>query len=63
MYRQCIVTAAGRAYGREMNNRDQVRAFLVSRRGRITRSRPGCRPGARPAFPGCDAARSRPCPA
>jgi transcriptional regulator with XRE-family HTH domain len=52
VYRQCIVTAGLRAYGRGMNNRDQVRDFLISRRGRITPEQAGLPAGTRRRVPG-----------
>ncbi len=52
MYRHYIAPAALGPYGRDMDNRDEVREFLTSRRARITPERAGLPGGSRCRVPG-----------
>ncbi len=52
MYRQYIPTAACGTYGRGVDNREEVREFLTSRRAKITPEQAGLPPGNRRRVPG-----------
>jgi transcriptional regulator with XRE-family HTH domain len=52
MYWQYIPTAERAAYGRGVDNRDEVREFLTSRRAKITPERAGLPSGSRRRVPG-----------
>ena len=52
MYCQYIAAAAGGAYGRGVDNRDEVREFLTSRRAKITPQQAGLAAGSRRRVPG-----------
>ncbi len=52
MYRQYIPRAERAAYGRGVDNRDEVREFLVSRRAKITPEHAGLPAGTRRRVPG-----------
>lgn len=52
MYRQYIAPVEPGSYGRCMDNRDEVREFLTSRRGKISPERAGLPAGSRRRVPG-----------
>jgi transcriptional regulator with XRE-family HTH domain len=52
VYWQCIPSAHCAAYGRGVDNREEVREFLVSRRARLTPERAGLPAGTRRRVPG-----------
>ena len=52
MYWQYIPPTGHRAYGRSVDNREEVREFLVSRRAKITPERAGLPAGAKRRVPG-----------
>ena len=52
MYWRCIPKAGQAAYGRGVDNRDEVREFLTSRRAKITPERAGLPVGVRRRVPG-----------
>jgi transcriptional regulator with XRE-family HTH domain len=52
VYRQYIPWKADRPYGRGVDNRDEVREFLTSRRAKITPERAGLPAGSRRRVPG-----------
>ncbi|SEE05929.1 Helix-turn-helix domain-containing protein [Streptomyces misionensis] len=52
MYRQCIPAGARGTYGRGVDNREEVREFLTSRRAKITPEQAGLPSGSRRRVPG-----------
>lgn len=52
MYQQGILRAAPRAYGRGVDNRAEVREFLVSRRAKVTPDQAGLPAGTNRRVPG-----------